>query len=263
MATHTKVSLSKKQIILGVLVAALVGIALIPGFYFYNKYQKAQMELREPGRVGAAELEGVLQAVGKLMILPAGEVPTLATVSDKSKLSKEPFFAHAENGDKVLIYPKAKKAILFRPSKNLIIEFAPLNVPDQQNQATGSAQQQQQTYSVAVFNGSNTSGVASEYEKKITSASSQLKVVMKDNAVVKGYKKTIVVDLNNKSQVVASQIAQIVNGEVGSLPKGETKPKNADFLVIVGIQPKPTVAPTKAAEVTEVPTIEPSPTAQP
>lgn len=68
----------------------------------------------------------LLEEVGKLIILPSGEQPTIATVSDLSKLKDKPFFNNAQIGDKVLIYLKAKKAILFRPSEHKIIELAPL-----------------------------------------------------------------------------------------------------------------------------------------
>lgn len=63
------------------------------------------------------------------------ETPTIATVSDITKLQGQPFFAKAQNGDKVYVYSNAKKAILYRPSENKIIEettyavFAPTPTP--------------------------------------------------------------------------------------------------------------------------------------
>ena len=76
------------------------------------------------------ESQSLLATVGKLMILPEGENPTIATVSDLSKLQNQPFFKNAEVGDKVLIYNQSKKAILFRPSTSKIIEYAPLQTED-------------------------------------------------------------------------------------------------------------------------------------
>ena len=67
-------------------------------------------------------------AVSKLMVLPTDETPTMATVSDPEKLKNQAFFVNAKVGDKVLIYTKARKAILFSPSQNKIIEVSPLNV---------------------------------------------------------------------------------------------------------------------------------------
>jgi hypothetical protein len=68
----------------------------------------------------------LINKVGQLMELPIGEKPTIATVSDMTKLKGQPFFDKAENSDKVLIYKLAKKAILYRPSENKIINVAPV-----------------------------------------------------------------------------------------------------------------------------------------
>lgn len=47
---------------------------------------------------------------------------------DPEKLRDQPFFANAQRGDKVLIYANAKKAILYNPPSNKIIEVAPVNI---------------------------------------------------------------------------------------------------------------------------------------
>jgi hypothetical protein len=103
-------------------------LAALPSYYFYNKYQKAQALLQNPNQASTAEAQVIVTNVGKLIELPTNENPTVATVSDTSKLLDQPFFAKAKNGDKVLIYSNAKKAILYRPSINKIIEVAPVNV---------------------------------------------------------------------------------------------------------------------------------------
>lgn len=80
--------------------------------------------------VGAIDPEAgeMVERVGKLMLLPEDEQPTLATVSDLSSLEGQVFFANAELGDIVLMYPKASRAILYSPSRNKIIEVAPITV---------------------------------------------------------------------------------------------------------------------------------------
>lgn len=70
----------------------------------------------------------LLTEVNLLYDLPTDESPTVATVSDKTKLKNQPFFSKAENGDKVLIYTKAKKAILYRPTTHKIVEVSPLTI---------------------------------------------------------------------------------------------------------------------------------------
>ncbi len=62
------------------------------------------------------------------MLLPEGETPTVATVSDLKPLKGQAFFAHATVGDKVLIYASAQKAILYNPRDKKIIEVAPISL---------------------------------------------------------------------------------------------------------------------------------------
>lgn len=76
------------------------------------------------------------EKVGKLIALPADETPTIATVEDKTKLADQAFFSAAENGDKLLIYTKAQKAIVYRPSTNQIINVGPISIDPQASGTT-------------------------------------------------------------------------------------------------------------------------------
>jgi len=82
----------------------------------------------------------LIAKIGELIVLPQGENPTVATVIDPELLRNQPFFANAKKGDRVLIYPIARKAILYDPVSNKIVEVAPIDVrPPQetsQNQET-------------------------------------------------------------------------------------------------------------------------------
>jgi hypothetical protein len=70
----------------------------------------------------------IVDEIGKSIILPDDELPTVATVADPSKLSDQPFFASAQVGDQVLIYPSSKRAILWRPSVHKVVEVSNLTV---------------------------------------------------------------------------------------------------------------------------------------
>lgn len=109
-------------------VVLFVMTASIPSIYFYRQYQKVQMRINNPTEAVKQDVKDTIAAVAKLMMLPAGEEPTIATVSDIEKLKDQPFFAAAKNGDKVLIYSGVKKAILYRPDINKIIDIAPVNI---------------------------------------------------------------------------------------------------------------------------------------
>lgn len=114
--------INKKSLIVLGIVLLLVGYA--GAFYYFNQYKQLT---KDPSAVAKKETASLVSTVGKLILLPIDESPAIATVQDKEKLSSEPFFANAENGDKVLIYYVAKKAFLYRPSTNKIIEAAPLS----------------------------------------------------------------------------------------------------------------------------------------
>ena len=75
-----------------------------------------------------AEVENVIEAVRAHLVLPEGEEPTIATVTDLKQLEGQPFFKNAKIGHKVLIYTEAKKAILYDPTIDRIVEVAPLNI---------------------------------------------------------------------------------------------------------------------------------------
>jgi HSP90 family molecular chaperone len=109
---------------LGIAVVASVVIVLVlavgTSVYFY---QKANANNVDP----AKDLQNTIKKVGKHIVLPIDEEPTIATVSDPEKLKDQPFFARAQKGDKVLIYSNSQKAILYNPTTDMIVEVAPIN----------------------------------------------------------------------------------------------------------------------------------------
>ena len=79
-----------------------------------------------------AQIKELIAKVGKLILLPTGEEPVIATINDASTLIKEqPFYKGAVNGDVVIVYQKAAKAIVYSPSRNLIVNVGPIVLPDQ------------------------------------------------------------------------------------------------------------------------------------
>ncbi|MCX6792357.1 MAG: hypothetical protein NT149_04975 [Candidatus Gottesmanbacteria bacterium] len=144
--------ITKYKVIIGV--ALLVVLASAPSVYFFRQYQAAQMRINNPTEAAKQDAKDTIAAVAKLMMLSEGEEPTVMQVTDVSKLKDQPFFVNAKNGDKVIIYTKAKKAILYRPSVNKIIDVAPVNIgntatPSAQTNATPSAILQPDTPSAA------------------------------------------------------------------------------------------------------------------
>jgi hypothetical protein len=108
-----------------VVVPLVAVVAIVAAGYLYNQVRVLKQDPQAAARV---EADALVAKVGKLIKLPEGETPTVATVSDAEALKDQPFFASAVVGDKVLIYTTAKKAVLYSVSLNKILEVAPLNI---------------------------------------------------------------------------------------------------------------------------------------
>ncbi len=112
--------MTKRNLMIGA--GVLAAIVILGGGYFFFGMNS------DPQAKAKAEADQVIRQVSRHMVLPEGETPTVATVSDPSKLKDQRFFANAKKGDKVLIYSGAQKAILYDPVADRIIEVAPVNI---------------------------------------------------------------------------------------------------------------------------------------
>ncbi|MEI6850336.1 MAG: hypothetical protein WCK26_00020 [Candidatus Saccharibacteria bacterium] len=116
---------SYHKVVLLIIVSLVVIFCVAGMIFFYNKYQDLK---NNPELVAKQQNELVVNEIGQLMVLPNGEEPTVATVTDSTKLSSQTFFKDSKNGDKVVAYTVAKKVILYRPSVKKIINIAPFTI---------------------------------------------------------------------------------------------------------------------------------------
>ena len=211
-----------------ILAAAIVFVGVLgAGIYFFWQYQRV---VKNPDLIAKQETAWILEKVNKLIDLPQDETPTIATILDKDKLKDQDFFKKAANGDKLIVYMNAKKAVLYRPNINKIIEVAPVSTDNTQKaEASGAITTNPK---IVLLNGTTTSGLTNTAETKIKDAFPNVEIVQKENAKKTNYTKTIVVDLKGSRTDQVKRIAEVLGGEVGSLPEDENKP-DADILVIV------------------------------
>jgi hypothetical protein len=106
-----------KRFFLGICVLVLLAAVGTGGYIALKHYSAPEV----------ASTDEILSKVGKLAVLPEGETPTIATVSDLAPLKGQEFFKDAAVGDKVIIYAESMKAILYRPSSDSIIIVAPIH----------------------------------------------------------------------------------------------------------------------------------------
>ncbi|MFZ2682353.1 MAG: hypothetical protein WAZ14_04660 [Patescibacteria group bacterium] len=113
-----------KRLIVPVLVLLLLS-SIAAGVYLFLEMQTLKTD---SDTLAAAEVDRLIMDVGKLIVLPTDETPTVATVADPERLRDQTFFANAKTGDRVLLYTNAKKAILYDPVANKIVEVAPISL---------------------------------------------------------------------------------------------------------------------------------------
>lgn len=116
----------------------IAGIGAV-GYYAYTAHQDNQdLQARivslssvnnNPQAAVQKQTDQLITTVGTLTTLPQDETPTVADVTNADIARQQSsFFANAQDGDKVLMYVKAGKAILYRPTANKIILEAPLTL---------------------------------------------------------------------------------------------------------------------------------------
>lgn len=120
------------------LAAAVVMLGLIgTTVWSLNSYRQAQAEvvrlssLEGQQEVVRQEADVLLEQVRAHLILPEDEEPTIATISDVEVLvEQQPFFEGAQNGDKVLVYVQARKAIIYSPERDVVVNVGAVIVDE-------------------------------------------------------------------------------------------------------------------------------------
>lgn len=221
--------------VLTVLLLLAAGLA----FYFYYQYHNT------PQEKDTKEITELTKVIGVFVELPEDETPTLATVTDREKLSDQPFFRKAENGDKVLIYTNGGRAILYRPSTQKIVDMTTVNVSASVPSAAATAPldasvsqdapaPETESVRVTLSNGSTKIGTTNTFEDEIVAQFESVKVIGKNKAARSDYEGNLLIDLTGSNGDLAKKIADTFGGTLGTLPSGETAPANTDLLIIVG-----------------------------
>ncbi|KKS77333.1 MAG: hypothetical protein UV51_C0008G0025 [Candidatus Woesebacteria bacterium GW2011_GWC1_42_9] len=205
-------ALSPRIIFSRLILLALIGSVAALGYFYYQTRQEVRRLSSIAGfdELAKREVEQVVEALGKLAVLP-DEEPIVATVTDKDALLKQSdFYKNAENGDRIIVYPNAKVAYIYSPTINKIVNVGPFTVTDD-------------------------TGLAGSISLQIETNIKDVEILKVADAGKTDYISNLVVDLSGgKFTDMVKEIAELIGGQVGSnLPESEA-PSDADILVIVG-----------------------------
>jgi hypothetical protein len=122
--------LSSKKVILGLLAIIIIAIG---GYFTYAHFKQT------PEQKATAETASLIKKVQKLMILPDGQTPAVFVIQDPALLSsQQAFFAGSVKGDELLVYSQSGKAIIYSPSRNVIVNVGPVTFDKEKAGANGT-----------------------------------------------------------------------------------------------------------------------------
>ncbi len=234
----------KMTALIMILVFAAVSYGVYQKYFNLTDAERAQKDLNK-----------AVSSISRHILLPQGDQPVLATVTDAGALIKQQaFFAGAKNGDQLLLFPRSLKAIIYSPSRDMIVNVGPIQQPSatvagndqitnpryQTNSNSPAGGQNPNTQnevvlSVEVRNGTGKTGYASTVADQINGQTGY-SVIKVGDAAKKDYAKTIIFSSTTDASKnkLASSLAAELNGEVATqMPQGE-ETTAADVMVILG-----------------------------
>lgn len=119
----TRKKANKKTLI----VAIIALLALASAGFFAYKYYKIQSDPRSQiEQRNNTETKEVIEALGRIILLPTDRQPTVAKVEDVDALKKtnQTFYRDVFKGDYLVLY--TDRAIIFRKQENKVINVAPI-----------------------------------------------------------------------------------------------------------------------------------------
>ena len=163
--------------------------------------------------------------VGKLILLPTNEEPTLAEVTDNKTIKDAVLAKSSKNGDQILFYTKSRLVVVYRPSINKIVLAGDLFADPAYSEADGAT--------IIVMNGNNddskTQGIIADIKRIYPNSV----VSFGGKTVRSDFPKTIVIDNTSKKDNFRAALIQDIKGNLGVVPLSETK-TDSDIMIIVG-----------------------------
>lgn len=116
--------------LLTIVIVALLAFAIFKKFY--------PTTATPEGQLSEKQIKSLVTKVSKLINVPE-ETPVIATIIKADQLiAEQKFYAGSKDGDYLMVFPTAQKAIIYRESENRLINVGPIIV-DQPATSTKSA----------------------------------------------------------------------------------------------------------------------------
>lgn len=158
----------------------------------------------------------IVTRVNKELSIAGDGNPAVLTVEDNTKAT-QPFLQGAENGDKVLLYYKSKKSILYRPSEQRIIHEGAYTPPDAK---------------LFVRQGTAEDSRVEDIKQQLKTLKN-VELISQDKSPRDDYQGVVIVDITDRYDEKVSELEALFDTQSVRIPDGESFP-DADILIIVG-----------------------------
>lgn len=219
------------RLILIIATLVIVGALIYFGWSWWDLKKQVNMLLRPEGieELQKKQTEELLNKMKEHIVLPDGEDPIIATVTDAEALKRESnFYALAKNDDVVVIYVRAKKAFLYDPFANRVLNVGPV-ITDENSEGI---EQDEDIVSVEVRNGTEVSGRGEEMAQQISNLDGNFKVLPATNAD-ETYSETVIIDNGADAKLLAKVEAELGTTALTTVPEGE-RSSSAKILILIG-----------------------------
>lgn len=242
--------LSKKFPIAGLSVVVLV---LSGAFFVWQAKARGFFPRFSGNSESVSSTNAIVAKVARLVAVPAGEVPLVGTVTNAAALRvDQDFFAAAENGDVVLVYARYQRAVLYRPSRDILVNMGPIvYTPPTGSRAEPVPVTTKSSVSPVVKapalpvveralkldfrNGSRTAGAAARLAKTFSAEGDRYDVISVVPAARTSYRGVTLVVLPGTPAARLEELKKKLGNPtiVTELPAGESK-TSADCVIILG-----------------------------
>lgn len=214
----------------------LLALLFLAAYFFYDSYMARRdltklKDVAKEAQTTSIETKDILAKLEKHIVLPQDESPMIATINDPEALAKEQtFYVGAQKGDKVIVYFKARKAIVYSPAKDIILNVGPVYLQEQSGAFQTQPIAPEAKVKLEIRNGSPTAGAAKVFAEQFKD-SQKYEVSKTGNAANQDYAQAVIVNAQGKD---VSELETLLNVQsVKDLPSGEAAPEG-DVLVILG-----------------------------
>ena len=109
-----------------ILTLLIIIIVALLGYAIYSKFNPTTKTVE--GQLSEKEINSLVVKVSKLINVPE-ETPVIATIIKADQLiAEQKFYSGSIDGDYLMVFPKAQKAMIYRESENKLINVGPIVV---------------------------------------------------------------------------------------------------------------------------------------